>query len=428
MANQIVPTTAPFNAKFRGPSNSKQFNDFSRAAYNDLVTAYQALQEQLNATNLTNEILSNQYATILQALAAAEDLLNAIQTNYASLLGFGNPNALNKGASVTLVQSLFASQVSYGGFPSFFPASAPLAAQSRAVYAPEYGQIIPSLAVAPVSKAYVVDLISQQIVTPPNVASVGSPVVSPTISPFSTVSNDISAAVDGDATTYWRQNVYFSANQQISEVLTTVTLTTPEQYVNNLLCNYVTIHPYPEYGIDITSIVLYGAPGSASIQLLPVDDLGNIIPLAAAGKTRLLFPDTPVVSIDITFRQSNPNLVLTPGLQAFVTGAAVLDFGYMTFNQNPSLVLVPFSLANNFFRYVTGVGPVVNGATLSLFYVNPSGDVVPFNVGDVLPGFVQTVYVQVQLQPGSGILPVVEQIQLQYYPVYLPVQLQAGTS
>jgi hypothetical protein len=121
----------------------------------------------------------------------------------------------------------------------------------------------------------------------------------------------------------------------------------------------------------------------------------------------------------VTLRQARPNLNLRPGLQAFSLGAAVLDFGYLAFNQASSLALVPFTLSNNFFQTVTGVGPNVSGVTYRPYYLDPSGDLVRFNFGESLPSFVQTVYIEVSLTPSQGLLAKLESLQIDCIPVYL---------
>jgi hypothetical protein len=243
-------------------------------------------------------------------------------------------------------------------------------------------------------------------------------VVTPTIPPLLIDETPLQNAVDGNLGTYWRRNTFFPADQFISQVETTVTLTLPQQYVNTLSCNYVTIHPYPEFGVDLTSVVLHGAPGAGSVQLLPVDGAGNILPLAQAGKTRLVFPDTPVVSIDITMRQSTPNYVLKPGLAAFTVGASLLDFGSLSFVQSQSRVLVPFTLQNNFFSYVISVAPAVPGISYQLYALDPAGDLTPITLGATLPSYTQTVYVEVVLDPTLGSLPQAQSLTLNFYPVY----------
>jgi hypothetical protein len=413
----LIPTVAPAFAKFRGASSSQDFNTFSRAAYSDIVAAYAALANQYEQTVLANEILSQQYKVLQTQIAAMQDALNGLQLNYASLSTFNTPTSTT-GGLITLVQSIYNASVIYGGFNSYYPSSAPLSAQGRANYESTYGQIIPSLAVSPTSKTYVIDVLTQQVVLPPNVISTNGTIVSPTIAPFAVDENDQQLAVDGDSSTCWRRNVYFSSISAVSSVETTITLTIPEQYVNNLLCNYVTIHPYPEFGVDITSVVLTGAPGAASQQLLPFDSFGNIIPISQAGKTRLLFPDTQVVSVQITLRQSNSDTTLRPGLQAYCLGASVLDFGYATLNQNTSVALIPFSLSNNYFSYISEVTPTVTGVTYNLYYLDPTGDIQPFTLGSQLPGFVSTIYVETAFDPTAGVFPVVDALQIQYYPVY----------
>lgn len=412
----ITPTMVPALAVFRGPSSSKDYNQTQRAAQADIVAAYAALQAANAKTLLDNEVLSGQNEAASTAIVALRDQVAALQALYTSLRTFGSSAGGTN--TVTMVAGLHDADVSYGGFPSYYPAGAPLSTASRALYSPDYGQIMPSLSIAPLSKAYVADLITGGLVYPPGVAQVANTTVTPSLAPYLVEENDVALAVDGLASSTWRRNVYFPTNVAVSDVSTTVTLTLPEQYVNNLVCNYVTIHPYPEFGVDVTSVVLRGTGGAADTQLLQTNSSG-IVPLSGAAKTRLIFPDQQVVSIDITLRQSTPNLNLRPGLQCFSLGAAVLDFGYLTFNRSASKVLVPFALGNNFFQLVSAVGPSVAGVTYRLYYLDPAGDLVSCNIGDTLPGFVRTVYVEATLTPSSGVLPVLTQLQLQFLPVYL---------
>ena len=416
MAN-LIPTVNPKYAVFRGPSSSADFNSFSRAAYNDIVAAYAALQVQLENSQLANEVLSIQYQAALTQLSNLQQQIQGLQQNFTTVSTFSSPTSSTQGL-VTLVQSLYGANVSYGGFPSFYPVTAPLGGQSRAAYEPMYGQILPASSVGPVSKAYIVDLLTQDIVQPPGVITTSGTTVTPTVTPFATEENDLGNAVDGSASTFWRRNVYFPTNTHISNVSTVVTLTIPNQFVNNLQCNYVTIHPYPEFSLDIESVILYGAPGTATQQLLQYDIFGNIIPITGAGKTRLLFPSTQVVSIDITLSQSHGNSAQRPGLKCFTLGAAVLDFGFISLSQNPSQVLVPFTLSNNFFQFVASVSPIIPGVNYSLYYLNTAGDLQPFTLGQTLPAYVSTIYVDVTLQPTVGQFPYINSLQIQYSPVY----------
>jgi hypothetical protein len=278
----LTPTIKAKAAYFRGPSSSSDYNDTNRQAYNDLVNAYAALQKQAADTTLTNEILAVQNEAALTALAGLSDRLQALQAQYSALKTLGS--SANGTGTVTLVQGLHDAPVSYGGFPSYYPVAAPMPATNRAFYDPKYGQLLPSLAGAPLSKAYISDLVTGELVYPPGVISAAVTTVVPAVTPYAVEENDLTNAVDGDATSYWRRNVYFPASQAINDVETTVTLTLPAQYVNNLLCNYVTIHPYPEFGIDITSVVLHGPPGTSDRQLLAVDAAGTITPLAEPGR------------------------------------------------------------------------------------------------------------------------------------------------
>jgi hypothetical protein len=43
---------------------------------------------------------------------------------------------------------------------------------------------------------------------------------------------------------------------------------------------------------------------------------------------------------------------------------------------------------------------------------------VAFTIGQVLPGYVQTVFVELVLTASPGIAPVVNQVQLQYFPLF----------
>jgi hypothetical protein len=417
----LVPSFVPIPAKYRGPSSSKDYNTQITAAYNDIVAAYSALQNLQAETALQNELIANQYSALLTEIAALEDQVGALTANFNSLRALNSSTKVGIASAgyVSMSKSLHNTQVSYGGFASYFPPSTPMPGPSRAIYSPAYGQITPSLANPATSKTYVIDLLTQTIITPPGVATAAQSTVLPSIDPFLVEENDITLAVDGQNSTTWRRNLYFPAGQNVSEVETTITLTVPQQYVNNLTCNYLTIHPYPEFGIDIVSVIIRGAPGTADTQLLPVDSLGNIQSISGAEKVRLFFPEQPVVSTTITFRQATPNFVMKPGLQCFTVGASVLDLGYMNFNSSSSSVLIPFTLANNFFQYVTGVGPTIDGVTFNLLYLDPSGDIGRFNIGQALPGYVQTVYVEAVLNPGFGVVPIVDQVEIQFYPLYL---------
>jgi hypothetical protein len=422
MTQPIVPTMVPVPAKYRGPSSSSDYNATIDGAYNDIVTMSAALQKLQSYASLQNEIVGTQYASMAIQIGQLEAELISLQSSFDSLLAAQNSTQVGIGSAgaAILTTSFYGTPISYGGFPSFYPPGSPLLPQGRAVYAPTYGQVIPSLITAPVSKAYVIDLLTQTIVTPPNVVSVSTPVVTPTIAPVSISETDPANAVDGDSSSYWRRNVFFQSSQFVTNVQQTVTLTIPQQYINNATCNYVTIHPYPEFGVDIISVVVYGTTlgTNAGTQILPISSASTPIPIKNAGKTRLFFPAQAVDSIAITFSQSNPNYVLVPGQQAFTFGASVIDFGFANFNQNPSVVLVPFTLGNNFFSYVVGVGPTQSGVSYNLWYLDPAQDLVAFTIGQVLPGYVQTVFVELVLTASPGIAPVVNQVQLQYFPLF----------
>jgi hypothetical protein len=431
----IAPSGSPSLATFRGVASSADYNADLRAAYSDLAVAYQQLQVAQNAALFSNEVLAVQNAAYQAAISALKVQLNGLIGTIQSLKTLASGVV---GGSVTMSRSLYLETPLWGGFPSYYPATDPLPEVSQASYNPSFGQLTPAL-LNTTSKTFISDILTGQAIFPPNVITTGSMQVVPSVTPFAVNENLIQNAVDGDDSTYWRRNVYFSPNQNISSVRLTVVVSLPVQYVNSLLSNYITVIPYPEFGLDVTSVIVNGLPGSPSQQILPTDTAGNIVPLNATGRFRLFFPEQQVSSVEITFSQSRSNTILIPGLQCFSLGASTIDVGYCNFALSTpaygsstvggaSRALVPFTLNSNYFKSVSSVGPVIPGVSYNLYALssplltanlNTVQDLQPITIGQLLPIFVDTIYVEVVFQPTTSTLPVVTEIDLGFVPIYL---------
>jgi hypothetical protein len=408
----MTPITAPF----RGASSSDDMNTIMRATHTDLINMYTALATQQKIATIDNEVLVNTNASLAVQLARLAQQVASLQQSFQSIKVLGS-NTVTAGSigSAFVGVSLYDTPVNYGGVPSY-PLISP---SSMATYAAQYGQILPGLLNAPVSKTYVVDALSNTIVLPPNVATTQDSVVTPSVSPFLVEENNPGLAVDGSLATTWRRNVYFPATEYISDVSATIQVSVPSAYLNSLTCNYISIHPYPEFGVDITSVIATTPSGTEIELLTPLNDNGSGTPIKNAGKTRLIFNEMDIVSVSVTLRASSTLYTLKPGLQAFILGASLVDVGLISFSQSPSKILVPFTLANNFFSNITGISPLPDGVSAQLYYQNASGDFVLMNLGESPLGYSKTILLELTLTPSQGQAIAIEDLYLQFVPMYL---------
>lgn len=237
---------------------------------------------------------------------------------------------------------------------------------------------------------------------------------------------DTVQAFDQNNNTFWVHTSTFPEESNVTEVYGLLHIKLPLNILNNIYANVLTIHPYPEYALTIADIQ-YKGYGDTWYRLpnFPTekDNQNNDKPVSIKNASKLMFafPKTEVTEIQIFFTQ--PYWFVNEGKRDFVYGFQDIGLEYRTYNTAVAEFVTEFNIEGTNKRFYTiekpiavpalGTGQDIEELVEHKLYYSPSLTS-EFEFGNEILAPIQKVYVKTTLRSEGDIIPVVQDIKLNY--------------
>ena len=275
-----------------------------------------------------------------------------------------------------------------------------------------------------VSKVYLKKVDTGDILLP---KSLGMSVYEST-SPFSDITADLSAyevdedltgAINGDSA--WQRVSVKSA--AVSDVYAVIKLTLPQNIVNHMRVNSISLIPSPQFAYTLLDIQYKNGFDWFRLPTYPTHEVaGQTVPdeLTEFSSTQFTFPYVQATEIVIYLKQSN--YIESGGDRLFIYGFRNIGVSYTRFDESSTCtVRVKFDIPNpsDSFQKITsitpmyGLGGIATGVSLKLYLDDSTTTETPLNT--VLPVGTKSVYIEATIECGSsGISPLLNGIRMAY--------------
>lgn len=283
-----VPSTTKNPVRFRGPTNSEDYNALQEDVFYDIVELYNMagkLEEELVTANntlfITSRFQQMRIASLELQMKQLKDELAAAVEQTGNHVAYAFAHTMKVDALANNSEKAFIDKV------------------HGVVHLPVAGKTI--------SKMYIYDEATDDIVLPSSLSVQAFPQdVGILNSTWRIEENDPINAVDGNPNTYWHRRVMmpleYPPDQPVSCQLT---VQLPDTIISNQNANLITIHPFPINSLTIEKIE-YSLNGDYNLLPgWPLDDNSNPIPYENVGNMKFCIPDTPMSSLRVTLIQPN---------------------------------------------------------------------------------------------------------------------------
>jgi len=313
-----TPTTERTAFPLRGPTSSRQLNDFVDQVTTDLV----AMAKELSISE--NDIQEN-FKTVLDEVR----YLNRKMAQIEQDRNHEREISARNGLRTTLHQSMY--KVDNLSFISSNNALRP-------IVSPAFGVAhLPVNAIE--AKFFSNSIYNGDIITPGTlnvvvngafVPSGESSVVDYDSGSTKVVEGTPKNAFNGNNRSYWIREVHFSSSSDVTEVQAELIVTLPSQ--NNTMSNVLTIHPYPMGSVDVMDISTSPDLTQSWTTLQHVDAPTASAPINNATQRKFIFPEQDIDQVRIRLRTRN--FVEEDGKKIFRLGLQELGLFLVDFEKS----------------------------------------------------------------------------------------------
>ena len=378
---------------FRGRANSEDYNKFTRRTFFDIT----------QLCNIANQLELE--VKWLQEVAGVSEHITQARI------------ALLKERIELLEQQITPA----GNFKSIVPAhmmSSDPDSTTPALIDTTYGVATIVPAALPVSKLYLKDLFTGEVILPKSLNMVIDPPAGENIQ-----DTDLRHCITADGFNLWRRKVIRSASTVTPDgAIARLVIDLPESIITNQDINCITIAPYPLGMLDITNIEYNTGGAWAPIPgFQPIDDANNCM---------FSFPVITIRQLAITFRQ---RYALPDGAKrAYYLGARKIGIYNYTHKLSTGDLIIPFKLKDTGPHKITAIEPIFTNANTLSDQTIYKRNIFSYTINEVdaednlIPAAAPAVVVigdkivlkaTIHRDPINGVIPTLQSVRLSYEPV-----------
>lgn len=317
-----TPTTKRTAFPLRGPTSSKQFNDFTDTVVSDIVNLAKEL-------GITENDLKENFRTVLDEVR----YLNRKVAQLSQDIDYEKATASRNGLRNTVHQSMYKVDNL-----SFMTVNNSL----RPTISPAFGLLhLPINAVE--AKFFSNSIYNGDAITPGtlnvDVSGTFTVVGDSAFTNFEdgalkVVEGNPKNAFNGNNRSYWIREVQFDGSSDVTEVQCELIVTLPSQ--NNTLSNVLTIHPYPMGSVDVMDISTSPDLTQSWTTLQHTDAPTVSAPLNNAVQKKFIFPPQDIDQVRVRLRTRN--FIEEDGKKIFRLGLQELGLFLMDFEKSSASI------------------------------------------------------------------------------------------
>lgn len=238
--------------------------------------------------------------------------------------------------------------------------------------------------------------------------------------------DNVYKSFDRSNNNFWVHTSTFPEESKVTEVYGILHIKLPLKMLNNIFANVLTLHPYPEYSLTIADIqykgygdTWYRLPNYPTYK--DAQDEERPTPIKNSSKLMFSFPKTEVTEIQIFYTQ--PYWFSNEGKRDFIYGFQEIGIEHRVFNTNVAEFVTEFSIEGTNKRFYTIEKPIAIPALGTeqdieemvehkLYYSKALTS--EFEFGNEILAPIQKVYVKTTLRSDGDVIPVVQDIKLDY--------------
>lgn len=335
-----IPSTQHKAVRFRGPTDSAEYNAHQEDVFYDLMQLFQITNELDKSLQVTSQALelNSQFQHLY-----VQELENEVQKLKEALAaiesGTGKHTAYAYSEDIVKDPNALESEQAH------------LDPLHRLVHLPVTGMES--------SKTYIYDSIAKRIVLPSALKVEALPKIS---SKWMIEDTNLTHAVNGNNEEYWhRKMITDQSNTSLSSPTCEFIVTLPDTIISNRDINTVYLHPFPLNGVTVNKIE-YRLDGDW--KLLPgwkTDETGKPAEVARAGNIKLCFPSIAISQIKVTMTQHHWLEENTKKVYHF--GIQELGIFYTDYQAQIGRIEIPFNLTGgNATKKLTGLKPLFSNS------------------------------------------------------------------
>lgn len=284
-----LPITKFDKTKFRSTTDSEHYNDFKERVFYDVVELFNMANE------LEAELEKTDYQMSMNGYFQQQSI-ERLQRDVIRVEKELEYQAANPNSKVTFV---FPEDMQVDGTSDILE-RAYLDRQHHVVHLPIGGRLV--------SKTYLYDRVTDDIVVPDSLRAYAVP-VEPPVQGVEIEDTEFKNAFTGEARKHWHRKIIYPLEHQVeADVTTEFIVSLPDTIISNRNVNMITLHPYPLNSLRINKIEYRMEEGS-TWRLLPGwptdDELGEPEPYSFARQLKFAFPTIAIQEIKVTMTQFN---------------------------------------------------------------------------------------------------------------------------
>lgn len=393
-------------ARFRGPTSSKDFNTWIENNYFDLVQLF--ILGERNSTNIINNfnLLKAENDYLSRKVLSLENKLNSILMSIAAIKS--NP----------LLSSKVLSK-SFSSADNIFK----IGNEKKCHVDTEFGIAHLPLEQDHISKVHLRTSLDDALLPKAFKARLYESTSPINISLDSiddvllVEDENIYKAFDGNSNSFWQRNS--SKPSTTDAVYAVLDLELPQNIISHTRASTIYLNPSPSFSFSVLDVKYYRNSTWVSIDTYP--GVEGPEELHGISKTTLMFEPQDILKLRIYIKQKNGTI--NGSNKVFTYGFKSIDVNFTRFIKEPASMMIKFDIPKpeiHSFLSITSIEPILTkggikepGLVDYELYQDLDGNE-PATVGGILNGLPKSVYVKVILNPSMGTSPSLEKLNITY--------------